>query len=69
MGLFSGPSQKGRIQWFVLTWAEYSSDVARQQQKNLKSSVRDLEKEERALTLQEQKLVSFDHALCFLFIF
>jgi hypothetical protein len=57
MGWFTGSSQKGK------TFKSYSlpstfAEIERQQQKDLRSNERNLDREIRNLTLQEQKLVN-----------
>lgn len=60
MGWFSGPSQKGSQKHRnTLNHNVCSSfiEIERQQQKDLRSNERNLDREIRNLTLQEQKLV------------
>lgn len=62
MGFFSGPSQKGTIlNLRVLGHIFVFVDIERQQKKELRSNERDLDRQLRTLTLQEQKLVNHAH--------
>ena len=61
MGLFSfsGPSQKGElsIQLYSHICSLSFLEIERSQQKDLRNNERDLDRQLRNLTLQEQKLV------------
>ena len=70
MGFFSSPSQKGTILNFkVPSHIFIFVDIERQQKKELRSNERDLDRQLRTLTLQEQKLVNYFHVQFFLFFF
>lgn len=58
MGWFSGPNQKGTPIFYLLLQL-LLKEIAQAQKKELRNNTRELDKDLRSLTLQEQKLVKF----------